>query len=216
MSRQKYSGTCSICKKVLAKSGMSRHMATHDNLPGGIRILVSSRHMPDFWLHLAVNPEIKLSRLDQFLRDIWLECCGHLSSFEIDGKRYDSYLDDEAAEYADSDMEVVMQKVLKPGLSFFHEYDFGSTTYLLLKVISMDKEWVGEKPFVLLAKNNPLKLVCVQCGKKATQLCIGCEWEEQENTFCSACGKKHECKSGEDIWLPVVNSPRMGVCDYTG
>lgn len=26
--------------------------------------------------------------------------------------------------------------------------------------------------------------------------------------------KTHEC--GEDMLLPVVNSPRVGMCDYTG
>jgi hypothetical protein len=32
--------------------------------------------------------------------------------------------------------------------------------------------------------------------------------------FCDKCGKKH--KSHDEMFLPVVNSPRMGVCGYTG
>lgn len=27
-----------------------------------------------------------LDDLDQFIRDIWVECCGHLSAFYIEGK----------------------------------------------------------------------------------------------------------------------------------
>ena len=38
--------------------------------------------------------------------------------------------------------------------------------------------------------------------------------EEGAGLLCSHCAKKHEC--GEDVQLPVVNSPRMGMCGYTG
>jgi len=30
-----------------------------------------------------------LTDLDGFLRDIWLECCGHLSAFDIGTVRYE-------------------------------------------------------------------------------------------------------------------------------
>jgi hypothetical protein len=32
--------------------------------------------------------------------------------------------------------------------------------------------------------------------------------------LCQACAEDHEC--GEDMQLPVVNSPRVGVCGYAG
>jgi len=32
---------------------------------------------------MQVKDNAALSDLDSFLRDIWLECCGHLSAFEI-------------------------------------------------------------------------------------------------------------------------------------
>lgn len=44
-------------------------------------------------------------------------------------------------------------------------------------------------------------------------ICCGCKYSS-EAFFCKACGKKHEC--GEDMILPIVNSPRTGVCAYTG
>ena len=41
-------------------------------------------------MHVAVPVTAPLSKLDDFLRHTWLECCGHLSAFEIGGKRYAS------------------------------------------------------------------------------------------------------------------------------
>ena len=31
-----------------------------------------------------------MQQLDQFIRDIWVECCGHLSAFECNGIQYES------------------------------------------------------------------------------------------------------------------------------
>jgi hypothetical protein len=42
-----------------------------------------------------------LSRLDHFLRDIWLECCGHLSAFRIDQTIYTIPVDDPFDDFQD-------------------------------------------------------------------------------------------------------------------
>ena len=41
-------------------------------------------------MHLELPASEELDTLDAFLRFIWLECCGHLSAFRIDGTSYDS------------------------------------------------------------------------------------------------------------------------------
>lgn len=216
MTKKTHQGTCSLCKQNISKSGMTRHLSSHDQLPGGIRLLVTDLYSPEFWLQLAMEPQAELTDIDKFLRHIWLECCGHLSMFRIENKNYESHYDPVESEYADGGMDILLSKLIKPGLIFTYDYDFGSTTRLKLKVVSIDKNWKAKENIVLLARNNPLGLICVKCGKKADKLCIGCEWENEENTYCSKCYKNHKCKSGDDIWLPVVNSPRMGVCGYTG
>jgi len=48
-------------------------------------IQVSGRYATDYWLYLKVSRLTTLKVLDNFLRDIWLECCGHLSHFAIGG-----------------------------------------------------------------------------------------------------------------------------------
>ena len=40
------------------------------------------------WVMLIVQPTTSLRQLDQFLRDLWLECCGHMNHFEIGDVRY--------------------------------------------------------------------------------------------------------------------------------
>ena len=47
----------------------------------------------------------------------------------------------------------------------------------------------------------------------ATGLYTQCIYEDK-GCLCDACAKSHEC--GEEMLLPLVNSPRAGVCGYTG
>lgn len=42
-----------------------------------------------YWLYLEMPARATLTDLDGFLRDIWLECCGHLSAFDIGTVRYE-------------------------------------------------------------------------------------------------------------------------------
>lgn len=41
-------------------------------------------------MQVAVPMTAPLRKLDHFLRHIWLECCGHLSAFDIGCNRYAS------------------------------------------------------------------------------------------------------------------------------
>jgi len=60
-------------------------------------LVVKGRDLPMFWMHLEVTASTTLTTLDRFLRATWLECCGHLSAFEIGGIGYaiDAGMDDE-------------------------------------------------------------------------------------------------------------------------
>lgn len=106
-----------------------------------------------------------------------------------------------------------IRQCLSEGLEFVHEYDFGSTTVLKLKVLAIHTGAKRKEKVILMARNLPPVFACVECGKQATQLC-GCCIYEEEAFYCDECGAEHEC--GEDMMLPVVNSPRMGVCGYCG
>jgi hypothetical protein len=109
-------------------------------------------------------------------------------------------------------MESPLASRVKVGDTFHYEYDFGSTTELTLKVVAKRDGVMKRNAIRLLARNQPPDIRC-QCGKPAVWVCGECSWEPS-GWLCKACGKKHEC--GDEMFLPVVNSPRVGVCGYTG
>jgi hypothetical protein len=228
MARQTSKGTCTFCHEEFSKSIMSRHLescklrATQQAEAGShqkakkikaFHLVVEGSRLPMYWMHLDVLAGTTLATLDRFLRDIWLECCGHLSAFTIEGVRYSV----DAAIYEwDTDsknMQVPLDQVLHPGQTCSYEYDFGSTTELTLKVISEREVLAKKKAIEILARSNLPMVPCDVCGKAATNTCTQCIYEDK-GYLCDACAKDHEC--GREMLLPMVNSPRAGVCGYTG
>lgn len=215
-------GVCRFCLKTYAGRSMGRHLSVcpakkeaDKNIPGAVRARDSIYHLKIYassyyWLHIEIDAGSPLDRLDEFLRKIWLECCGHLSEFTIRGEHYASSPPLEMTlpwiEMMETrSMEEPINQVLQVKDTFDYCYDFGSTTRLQGKVFAHRRGTIPE-PVRLLARNNPYEFPCAECGKPATELCLECN-----EFFCRRCGKKHD---GD--YLPVVNSPRMGVCAYTG
>jgi len=99
-------------------------------------------------------------------------------------------------------------------MKFLYEYDYGSTTALVLKVVALREQGLPKGAVQLLARNEAPRVNCRRCGiQPATQICTECAWNG-EGWLCEACAVAHEC--GDEMCLPVVNSPRVGVCGYTG
>jgi len=120
----------------------------------------------------------------------------------------------------EQDMDVELDEVLKVGQKFFHEYDFGSTTDLALRVVA-EREGVlpededGDAVLVqVMARNEPPIIPCRACGKPATKVATG-YYYVGDGALCDACAKTNR-NEYEDSFLPIVNSPRVGVCGYTG
>ena len=226
MTRISSKGTCSYCGGSYSKSTILRHLQacparkTENEAPSkkgsgkGVaktifHLQVEGLYLPMYWLHIEIPAKAKLEDLDSFLRDLWLECCGHLSSFEIQGQ----YFFSEKFEPGDRSMRIALEKVMAPGMKFEHIYDFGTSTELLIKVISAREGQAQGKGAVIMARNDPPDIRCNACGKPATAICCICS-DEGTGYVCDDCAKKHEC--GEDMLLPLVNSPRTGMCGYTG
>jgi hypothetical protein len=165
-------------------------------------------HKP-YWLHIEAKSIATLLDLDDFLRDIWLECCYHLSEFTINGIRYSgSNSGDDWWGIESESMNIELRKILKVKDKFEYEYDFGSTTYLEGQIFA-ERKGILEDKIRILARNNPPKFECMDCNTEATRICMECN-----RFYCDQCLTKHEC--GDEMALPVVNSPRMGVCNYGG
>ena len=230
MTKQVSTGKCFLCNRTLNKGVITKHLRTclasevqsvEPTKAQGAKkqgrserlfhLIVEGRYQSQYWMHLEVPAKATLADLDGFLRYTWLECCGHLSAFRIGATSYTSAAFDEMD---DQSMDVKLERVVMPGAKFFHEYDFGTTTELSLKLVSEREGNVRGKVggTRLLARNDAPLIPCT-CGKAATQVCASCGWSD-EGWLCDDCGEEHEC--GAEMLLPVVNSPRVGVCGYTG
>ncbi len=219
-------GTCAFCGKRVSGRGMTRHLkackAWRDRVqPDGkdkiFHLRVTNAYGGPWWLHLAVRGSTTLRTLDEYLRAIWLECCGHLSHFTINGVEYAAF---PARELYQRSQRVKVQDVLEEGMEFGHVYDYGSTTELTLKVVEVrEGKWPFKHSIYLMARNEPPVFQCAECEAPATLICSTCIWEDPEEAFvCDEHAEEHmeEWHPEEDYFLPIVNSPRTGVCAYEG
>jgi len=208
-------GICEICKAPVSKGGVKKHLQAHfeeggkkENAAGGQRRSGKLFHLTVegyglsgvlYWMHLKALGSARLRDLDTLLRDTWLECCGHMSVF--------------TNREEDFEMGVKLKDILKPGLKLNYEYDFGSTTQLLLTVVSEIEGSIKKGQVEILARNEAPRIKCSHCEKPATTVCTECIYDNQ-GWLCGDCARKHDCD--EEMFLPLVNSPRAGVCGYTG
>jgi len=65
---------------------------------------------------------------------------------------------------------------------------------------------------MLLAQNEPPPWECTECGKPATRIQVSGWGLEPESLFCDSCAGEDD----EEGYLPLVNSPRTGICGYCG
>jgi hypothetical protein len=162
-----------------------------------------------FWLDLEVRGSATLQDIDAYLRAIWLECCGHLSQFSVGG-----WSGEEIAKQRRVDA------VFRGDLELTHIYDFGTSSETLIKPVG---QRVGmpltTRPMVLMARNVMPEAICDECGQPATRLCMECMIEtEAQGTLCEKHADAHEHDDCDDYGEPIelVNSPRIGMCGYTG
>ena len=220
-------GKCGICGRSVRKSEMKKHLDTcieeerkalkagSAELTGIFRILVTGEDERgrDYWLNLEASEKATLSDLDALLRKVWLECCNHESRFAINRTFY-TY--SPKANFIHESLDFKLGDVLKEGVKF--EYKYGpvygiESTDLLLKVISRRVELVDpEKPIRIVARNEPPRRMC-RCGQEAVVVCKSCNILN-EGWLCDDCARFHDC--GREEQLPVVNSPRVGMCNYLG
>jgi hypothetical protein len=202
----KSEGYCIYCNKLFSKQEIGKHLAAHLSgmeKAGHESSAVNYCHIEvdseELFLHLLVKGDAKMKVIDKFLKDIWLSAFGH-KNFKVS-------------------MSHLVEDVFEPRIKIFHDYDFGSTTRVFLKGLKHyhlnDKEKI-----ILLSRNEPLKIHCSLCKKKpAAYLCTECFSDGDYSYFCEKCSVLHEeeCKAFTNYsQMPVVNSPRMGICGYEG
>lgn|SRR3990167_4919617 len=211
MAKSKNIGVCLLCKQNVEHRIITKHVekcleqnvlnSTAEKNEQGKVFLIKIFAGKEFWIYIEINGSSTLNDLDDFLREIWLECCGHLSQFIINRSDYAN----------DSKKAKTILDTLPVGTEFLYEYDFGDTTELAGLVISVRSGKLQEKIRLIARNNLPENIQCMSCKKTPIVICSCCY-----DFYCKKCKKDHKNCDGEEYMLPVVNSPRMGVCGYTG
>jgi hypothetical protein len=124
-------------------------------------------------MHFEVPGSARLANVDRFLRETWLECCGHLSAFTIEGKEYLSDLGDENYDEDVEDMDVRVDAVLQRGSKFHHLYDFGTAPSSHSRSSRAAKHILGIANQTAWEKRTP-SMPCAACGNVSVWVCPQC------------------------------------------
>jgi hypothetical protein len=212
-------GTCAFCGEIVTKRGVVKHLekcskwleqsqaAEASSRPTATiwRLRVQDAYNKDYWLELEMSGTATLTKLDQYLRAIWLECCGHLSQFTIGG-----WGGKEIGKSRKADA------LLEEGLILRHLYDFGTTSETDIRVLgARTGKMISIHPITLLARNIQPEALCQVCGQPASWLCLECVYEDNTGYLCEEHVEDHP---HDDYGAPMGlhNSPRMGMCGYDG
>lgn len=193
-------GVCAQCEARVDKASAAEHLGACPVRRAGtdpmLDLLVEAEGAPFFWLHILASPQATFRALDALLRRTWLDCCGHCSEFRAGDEEID--------------LGIELRAILRPGIAIDYDYDFGSTTSLTVRAMGELTGHVGRREARVAMRNEMPPHACQECGKEdAASICGECE-----RYLGPKCGRKHGCD--EEMALPVVNSPRAGVCGYTG
>ena len=213
-------GKCAYCGQEMIKSKMVKHLTTcperQELMTQAERKKVGSETLyhlriqdlwqSQFWLDLEMRGSGTLKDLDGYLRAIWLECCGHMSRFSIGG-----WQGKEIPKKRHTD------EVFQPGIELTHIYDFGTSSETLIKVVGIrEGKPINSRPIALMARNLMPERECIECKQPAAWLCMECLIEDEVwGTLCDEHSETHPHGNyGEPV--PLVNSPRLGLCGYQG
>ena len=203
---------CYYCNKELTERTIKRHMKNCSEMKKSIDekriddkeqrnqfiIAIKSKYARnEYCIYLSIDGTLGLVHIDQFIRDIWVECCGHLSGFKIRGKYYQ-----------DNQMNTQLNDILNIDEKFEYEYDFGSTTCLVLDVVNIIEVPSSFSQIEIISRNHEIKHVCKICGAEAKYFNY-----EKDEWECENC-----IDGDNDIIMEFdyCNSPRDGVCGYEG
>lgn len=204
MATNQQKGNCYLCGAELGKVAMKNHIfKVHSDVADEqqCRLLKVEGVNKRYWLFLDAPLTTPLKAIDEFLRRIWLECCGHMSVFMDPG--YEEY--------------PMNRKLISfpEGTQLLYEYDFGSTTRLMVTILGRTRRKPQKEVVRLLARNKPMAWKCGECGQPAGYIFPERFYRNENPFLCEACADKLDDMDME-MSLPVTNSPRMGVCGYTG
>ena len=209
MPTPKNAGNCFICSKTIGKTAGKTHALKEHGKNGTedcMLIKIEGAYDKDYWLFVDIPMSASLGSLDSFLREIWLECCGHMSVFSKGKHRSGTFTEIE---------QYLKINYFSTGNVLDYQYDMGDTTRLIISFVGETRRENQKATVRLILRNTPFSFPCVVCKEQAVYACGYCLCETGDYCYCAKCGKEHE-KNCDGGMLPIPNSPRLGQCGYDG
>ena len=189
---------CLGCLKTLHTKGARTHLKSciakaemlEDRTPKPMLLVSATACYDDtktvYALYTLMPKNATLRDIDELLRETWLECCWHLSSFDSGGTHFVSEgFDTSLFDYDDPSFDHRAAWAIPPGREAEYQYDMGDTTCLTVRV-----EPAPEQAWAWLARHeidsgdpvlrNLMPELCDNCGQEASHfrpaetLCTGC------------------------------------------
>lgn len=215
-------GECTFCGRKFTGTGMARHLAAcprrleaveKAGQRGGppenlYHLYVRDGYDGTYWLHLEMRGKAAMDHLDRYLRAIWLECCDHLSRFYLGRRPWAG---------RNVPFRVSAAQVFSRYTEVGHVYDIGTETRTVIRAVSVrEGRPLSKRPIFLMARNHAPQYKCSKCDQPAAYFCVECVHELfEQGVLC----RKHAASHPHDDYgepLPIVNSPRLGRCAYSG
>lgn len=111
-------------------------------------------------------------------------------------------------------VNIVEKNVQEQGMQI--EYDYGSTTELIIRVQDYYYTSNQKEKITILSRNNPPRFVCSVCEKNTAKWINPQGFYDDILFLCEDCLEESEEELDFDCLLQVCNSPRMGACGYEG
>ena len=143
----------------------------------------------------------KFSHIDIFLRNMWCECCFHLSTLDV----FEEVNDEQS--HKSVKFNTLISKY-KNANQFIYCYDMGSTTDIYFRIIKKLDGTNKNTDIELLYHNEPFKIKC-----KNYKICKGFAMFIYKDLFCNEC-KNNLDEEEQTYILKLSNSPRTGICTY--
>ena len=203
---------CLGCRKTLQTKTARTHLKSciaAAKMPEGRRrkpmLIVSATAGYDdtktvYALYTLMPKNATLRDIDELLRETWLECCGHLSSFDSKGTKFTSDGFDQDM-FDDPSFDHRAAWTIPPGTEAEYQYDMGDTTCVTVRV-----EPAPEQAWAWLARQeidpgdpvlrNLMPELCDKCGQEASHfrpaetLCTGCT-PENPRTYVELLARTH-------------------------
>ncbi len=165
-------GKCYLCNKEITNRSAKRHILTCESRKNIVEesmkeaektkeqfiLKITDKYDPStYYIYITIDVNLTLRALDTFLRDIWMECCGHLSEFNIDGVTYacDGALEGSVLVEQES-FDFYLKNILYINSKIKYLYDFDSTSEVLIEVVDKFETVYNSSSIEILARNNKI------------------------------------------------------------